>query len=283
MTRAPGGRVRRPGGAGGPARGRLGGAGARESIPSSRTSGPRSSTRSAPSTRAPSPTCSGGASRCFATPATRDSPPPKVSRRSWPPSSAWPAARRAPALLDYRNAVDRSRRWRERARRRHRDRDDAVDRSQPRVERQHGLRARARDIQAVTHVFAVRRRTPFVRRLRPAAHRARPPPPPAPPPRRRRRCARSPTAKSCTGRRGSPPAARSPRRRASGLSCPVNSSIHSRGGATRLLALGVRGRARGAVRQRLVGAQAPAPARSGSSTAAAARRTSPPPRSTGTR
>jgi hypothetical protein len=26
---------------------------------------------------------------------------------------AWPAARRAPALLDYRNAVERSRRWRE--------------------------------------------------------------------------------------------------------------------------------------------------------------------------
>ena len=84
------------------------------SIPSFRTSGPRSFTRFAPSTRAPSPTC------CRRrVPLYRDAPRPgtrrrrRCRRRSWPPSSAWPAARRAPALLDYRNAVERSRRWRE--------------------------------------------------------------------------------------------------------------------------------------------------------------------------
>ena len=91
------------------------------SIRSSPISGPRSSTRSAPSTRARSRTCCAAASRCYRD--ARDQGLAAAERVAaiLAAELAWTPARRERALLDYRAAVERSRRWREEpARDRHR-------------------------------------------------------------------------------------------------------------------------------------------------------------------
>ena len=127
------------------ARRRLAGAGARASIPSFRTSGPRSFTRSATSTRARSRTCCGGACRCSATPrdqglAAAEGVATILGRRAGVAAGA-PRAPRCSPTQRRRALPPLARRSR-----RSQDRDHAVDRAQPRVERQHRLRARARDI-----------------------------------------------------------------------------------------------------------------------------------------
>ena len=73
------------------------------SIRSCRTSGPRSFTRRATSTRASSPTFCGRRVPLFRDAATRGSRPPRTSRRSSRASSAGHHARRERSLVDYRS------------------------------------------------------------------------------------------------------------------------------------------------------------------------------------